>query len=152
MLSVFLAASTAATTEGNGWGGKLPIIPHPAELIIGIVFFIIVYWAVNKYFVPRFEAMYAERTASIEGGMAKAEEAQAEAEAALQEYRSQLAEAQAEAGRIREQARTEGAQIKAELREQAQAEAREARLGPRIRCPARTRRTPTAPARPGSDR
>jgi F-type H+-transporting ATPase subunit b len=121
MLSV-IAASTAAA-EDNGWGGKLPIIPHPAELIVGIIFFVIVYWAVSKYFVPRFETMYAERTASIEGGMAKAEEAQAEAEAALHEYQSQLQEAQAEAGRIREAARTEGAQIKAELREQAQAEA-----------------------------
>lgn len=121
MNAVFVAA--AAAEEDNGWGGKLPIIPHPAELIIGLVFFVIVYWAVAKYVVPRFEAMYAERTAAIEGGIEKAEAAQAEAAAALHEYQEQLSQARAEAGRIREEARAEGAQIVAEMREQAQAEA-----------------------------
>jgi F-type H+-transporting ATPase subunit b len=116
-----MAATT--TEEDNGWGGKLPIIPHPAELIIGLIFFAIVYWAVAKYVVPRFEAMYTERTAEIEGGIEKAAEAQAEASAKLEEYQAQLNDARAEAGRIREEARTQGAQIVAEMREQAQAEA-----------------------------
>jgi F-type H+-transporting ATPase subunit b len=119
--ALFLAADSSE--GGNGWGGKLPIIPHPAELIVGLVFFAIVYWAVAKYFVPRFEAMYAERTAEIEGGIEKAEQAQAEAAAALGEYQAQLADARAEAGRIREDARAQGAAIVAEMREQAQAEA-----------------------------
>lgn len=121
MNGLILAAST--TQEDNGWGGKLPIIPHPAELIIGLVFFAVVYWAVAKYFVPQFEAMYAERTATIEGGIEKAREAQAEAAAALEQYRAQLADARGEATRIREDARAQGAQIIAEMREQAQAEA-----------------------------
>jgi F-type H+-transporting ATPase subunit b len=69
------------------------------------------------------EAMYAQRTAAIEGGMEKAEKAQAEAEAALEEYRAQLADARAEAARIREDARSEGARILAEMRERAGAEA-----------------------------
>jgi F-type H+-transporting ATPase subunit b len=121
-VNALLLASTS-TEPDNGWGGKLPIIPQPAELIIGLIFFAIVYWAAAKYFVPRFEAMYTERTAEIEGGIAKAEQAQAEATAALQEYRAQLSEARAEAGRIREEARAQGAQIIAEMRDQAQAEA-----------------------------
>jgi F-type H+-transporting ATPase subunit b len=121
--AVFAEAAETTSEEGNGWGGQLPIIPHPAELIVGLVFFAIVYWAVRKYVVPRFEEIYAERTAAIEGGIAKAEQAQAEAAAALQEYQEQLASARAEAGRIREEARTEGAAIVAEMREQAQAEA-----------------------------
>ena len=120
---VFAATLTAAAQEDNGWGGKLPIIPHPVELIIGLIFAGIVYWAMAKYVVPRFEKMYAERTAAIEGGMAKAEEAQAEAEATKREYERLLAEAHAEAARVREQARAEGSQIIAELRERAQAEA-----------------------------
>jgi F-type H+-transporting ATPase subunit b len=118
-----LLIAAASTEEDNGWGGKLPIIPHPSELIIGLIFFAVVYWAVAKYVVPRFEAMYAERTAEIEGGIEKAEAAQAEASAALEEYKAQLAEARAEAGRIREEARAQGAQIVAEMREQAQNEA-----------------------------
>ncbi len=115
----------AAETEpqATGWGTKAPIIPHPGELIIGLIFFAIVYWAVAKYVVPQFEKMYAERTAAIEGGMEAAAEAQKEAAAALGEYREQLATARAEAGKIREDARAQGAQIVAEMREQAQAEA-----------------------------
>jgi F-type H+-transporting ATPase subunit b len=113
----------ATTTEDNGWGGKLPIIPQPAELIVGLVFFAIVYWAVAKYLVPRFEAIYAERTAEIQGGIDEAKQVQEEANAALAEYKAQLAEARGEATRIREEARAQGAQIIAEMREQAQAEA-----------------------------
>nr|WP_269810868.1 F0F1 ATP synthase subunit B [Kineosporia rhizophila] len=101
----------------------MPIVPHPSELILSLVFFAIVYYVMKKYVVPRLEAVYAERTAEIEGGIEKAAQAQAEAAAALDEYQSQLAEARAEAGRIREEARTQGAQIVAEMREQAQAEA-----------------------------
>jgi F-type H+-transporting ATPase subunit b len=106
-----------------GWPAKAPILPHPAELIIGLIAFGILYWIVATKVVPRFEQVYAERTAAIEGGMKKAEEAQAEAAAALEEYRAQLAEARGEAARIREDAREEGAQILAEMRTQAQAEA-----------------------------
>ncbi len=117
------AAVLVAAADSNGWGGKVPIIPQPAELIVGLVFFGIVYWAVRKYVVPRFEEMYAERTAAIEGGIAKAELAQAEAAAALHEYQDMLAQARAEAGRIRVEAQAEGATIIAELRERAQEQA-----------------------------
>jgi F-type H+-transporting ATPase subunit b len=123
--ALFLAATstTSSTATPNGWGGTLPIIPHPAELIVGLVFFGIVYWAMAKYVVPRLEAVYAERTAAIEGGIEKAERAQAEAAAALEQYRGQLAEARGEATKIREKARAEGVQIIESMREQAKAEA-----------------------------
>jgi F-type H+-transporting ATPase subunit b len=119
-----LAAETAETEDqATGWGTQLPIVPHPAETITGLIFFLIVLWVYWKYVVPRFEAMYAERTAAIEGGIEKAQEAQAQATEALHRYEAQLAEARAEAGQIREEARGQGAQIVAEMREQAQAEA-----------------------------
>ncbi len=120
---LILAAEAEHGEQATGWGTKAPIIPHPGEVIIGLVFFAIVYWAVAKYVVPQFEKMYAERTAAIEGGIEKAEEAQKEAAAALDEYKEQLANARAEATKIREDARAQGAQIVAEMREQAQAEA-----------------------------
>lgn len=93
------------------------------ELIAGFIFFAILYWAVAKYVVPRLEKAYADRTAAIEGGMHKAEEAQKEAEAALEEYKAQLADARAEASRIREEAKVQGSAIIAEMRTQAQTEA-----------------------------
>jgi F-type H+-transporting ATPase subunit b len=119
-LPVFEAA---APQTKDYWSSAYPIIPHPGELIFGIVAFVVLYLIVARKVVPRLEAMLAERTAAIEGGLAKADQAQAEANAALEDYKHQLAEARGEATRIREEARAQGAQIIAEMREQAQAEA-----------------------------
>jgi F-type H+-transporting ATPase subunit b len=100
-----------------------PVFPHPSEIILGLVAFLLLLWVLQKYALPRFESLYKERTEKIEGGIKKAEEAQAEAEKALQSYQSQLAEARAESARIRDDARLEAEQIKEELRTQAQEEA-----------------------------
>ncbi len=116
-----LAPVTAA--EDVGWPEALPLLPHPAEIIIGIIAFGILYWIFSSKVVPRMEAMYEERAAAIEGGMAQAELAQAEARAALEKYNAQLAEARTEANEIRESAREQGASIVAEMRSQAQSEA-----------------------------
>lgn len=99
-----------------------PVIPHISELILGLVAFLLLLWIMQKFVSPRFEALYSERAAKIEGGIERAEQAQAEAQKALDEYKAQLAEARAEAARIRDDARAEGTQIVEELREQAQAE------------------------------
>jgi F-type H+-transporting ATPase subunit b len=118
-----LMTSVLAQAEDNGWGGKLPIIPQPAELIIGLLFFAVAYWAVAKFVVPRFEELFAQRTAAIEGGIKKAEVAQAEAAEALQQYRGELAEARAERTRIIQQASEEATTVAAEIRQRAQEEA-----------------------------
>jgi F-type H+-transporting ATPase subunit b len=101
-----------------------PLIPNLTELIVGLVTFGIIFFALWKVLVPRLNQTLAERTDKIEGGLQRAEEAQAEANATLGKYREQLAEARHEAARLREQAREQGAQIIAEMREEAQAEAR----------------------------
>jgi F-type H+-transporting ATPase subunit b len=100
-----------------------PLLPAWTEVILAVVFIIFLTVVIARFVVPRFEATYAERTAAIQGGMEKAEKAQEEAEAALKQYQAQLAEARSEAAKIREDAKTQGTQIIAELREQAQAEA-----------------------------
>ena len=100
-----------------------PLVPHLAEIILGIVVFLILVYLVRKFVVPNFEKAFAQRTAAIEGGMQKAEAAQAEAKAALEQYNTQLGEARHEAARIREDAREQGAQILAEMRAEAQSEA-----------------------------
>jgi F-type H+-transporting ATPase subunit b len=99
-----------------------PLFPALPEMIAAVVFALLLTVVIGRYVVPRFEATYAERTAAIQGGLEKAEQAQEAAEAALQQYNAQLAEARTEAAKIREDAKTQGAQILAELREQAQAE------------------------------
>jgi len=100
-----------------------PLTPHVAEIVLGIVVFLILWRLVAKFVVPNFEKTFTQRTAAIEGGMEKAEQAQAEAKAALEEYTTQLAGARHEAARIRENAREQGAAIIAEMRTQAQTEA-----------------------------
>ena len=103
--------------------GESPLALHWAEFIAAIVFAGLITVVVSKVVMPRFEATYAERAEAIQGGMEKAEKAQQQAEAALREYEQQLSDARTEAGRIREDAKTQGTQIIAEMREQAQAEA-----------------------------
>ena len=49
--------------------GPGPLMPHPAELIFGLVTFAILYWIFSTKVVPKMEAIYEERTAAIEGGM-----------------------------------------------------------------------------------
>ncbi|MFS3129922.1 F0F1 ATP synthase subunit B [Nocardioides sp. Bht2] len=100
-------------------GGELnPLIPHPIEIILGLVMFAILFFAAKKFIVPNFEATFAERTTAIEGGLAAAETKQAEADAKLADLEAQLSEARHEAARIREEAREQGAAIVAELRAQ----------------------------------
>ena len=116
-------ASVIASGEGPGWPSAMPLLPHPAEIIVGLVAFGILYWVFKSKVVPSMEALYEARAAAIEGGMKQAEEAQEQAQAALEQYNAQLAEARAEANRIREGAREEGASIVAEMRGVAQSEA-----------------------------
>jgi F-type H+-transporting ATPase subunit b len=101
-----------------------PLIPSGPELIVGTICFLLVFGILGKMLMPRITKTLAERTELIEGGLAKSQEAQAEASELLDRYREQLAEARHEASRLREEAREQGAQIIAEMREQAQTEAR----------------------------
>ena len=118
MITYLAAQETPAEETPN------PIIPHVPEIIVGLIAFGILYYFLKKYVIPLFERTFAERTAAIEGGIEKAEHAQAEAQRLLEQYRAQLAEARHEAAKLREQAREQGAAIIAEMREQAQTEAR----------------------------
>ena len=74
-----------------------PLIPHPVEIVLSIVVFAILFYAVKKFVVPSFESTFAERTTAIEGGLAAAETKQAEADAKLAELEKQLADARHEA-------------------------------------------------------
>ena len=97
---MYLAAET-------GWGTKAPIIPHPAELIVGFLAFAVLYWVIAKYVVPRFEETFRQRRDEIEGGIERAERAQAEADQARAQYTASLAEARSEAARLRTEAQAE---------------------------------------------
>lgn len=101
-----------------------PLVPQLPELIIGAIAFLIVFAVLARVLMPRIQQTLAARTEAIEGGIKRAEDMQAEAEQVLNQYREQLADARQEASRLREQAQEQGAQIIADMRETAQAEAR----------------------------
>lgn len=101
-----------------------PLLPTWPELIIGIICFVLVFGVLGKMLVPRITKTLQERTDKIEGGLARAAEAQDEANKALKDYQDQLADARHEAARLREEAKEQGAQIIADMRKQAQAEAK----------------------------
>jgi F-type H+-transporting ATPase subunit b len=92
------------------------------ELVIGIVCFAILVFVLGKYAWPMFEKAYAARTEAIEGGIAKAEQAQSEAAAALERYNQQLAGAREEAAKIREDARLQAQAIHDDMLAKARAE------------------------------
>lgn len=99
-----------------------PLVPDLTELIIGAVSFLIVFGLLGRVLLPRISKVLAERTDAIEGGLHRAEEAQEEAKRTLDQYRAQLADARHEAARLREEAKEQGAQLKAELRAEGEAE------------------------------
>src|SRR5260221_511153 len=126
---LYLAASTPGT-PGNPYTvhilnvgalvyGLAAIGPG---IIIGLIAFFIVFGALAKVLLPRIQKTLEERTDAIEGGLERAKETQDQATHLLEQYRAQLADARHEAARLREEAREQGAQIKAELRAEGEAQ------------------------------
>lgn len=114
------ALVTYAAEEG---ATSNPLIPAWYDIIWSGVCFIVILVLFWVYALPRMKKLLDERSAAIEGNIAKADEAQRKAEAALEEYTAQLADARREAGEIRDAAREDGKKIVAEAREGAVAEA-----------------------------
>ena len=100
-----------------------PLLPKPAELIVGAIAFGLLFLVLRKFVTPMFEKAFAARTEAIQGGIEKAERAQLEAAKALESYTAQLADARGEAAKIREEARVQGAAIIEDLRGKAVEEA-----------------------------
>jgi len=122
MSAAALTAGGLAAAEGKPAGIQL-LLPESFDIFWSTVVIVIIAVAFYRFVLPKFQAVLDERTAKIEGGIAKAEAVQAEAETALERYTQELAQARAEAARIREDARGEGSAIVTELRAKASAEA-----------------------------
>lgn len=115
--AVILAATE--TTEAP----PSPLLPAIYDIVWSAVIFLVILIAFWKIFLPKLYVMLDERSAAIEGNIAKADEAQAQAEAALQQYTAQLASAREEAAQIREAARQDATKIVAQAKEDATSEA-----------------------------
>jgi F-type H+-transporting ATPase subunit b len=89
------------------------------ELVLGLLAFFVVLWALNKFALPGIRKALDERSAAIEGGIARSEEREAQAQALLEQYQAQLAEARTEAAQIRAQAPADRTAIIEEARREA---------------------------------
>ncbi len=118
-----LKALVTLAAEPAGEEAHNPLLPAAYDIIWSLVCFVIIIFVVWRVALPRMAKLLDERSAAIEGNIAKADEAQRQAEAALEQYTAQLAEARREAGEIRETATQDGRQIVAEAKETASAEA-----------------------------
>ena len=107
-----IASEEVTNPIGLPWG----------EVLIGAIGFALLLVVLGRFVWPMFEKAFAARTKAIEGGIAKAEEAQNEAKAALDRYNQQLAGAREEAAKIREDARTQAQSIRDDMLAQAHAE------------------------------
>jgi len=108
-----IASEEVTNPIGLPWG----------EVLIAAIAFALLLIVLGRFVWPQFEKAYAARTKAIEGGIAKAEEAQNEAKAALDRYNQQLAGAREEAAKIREDARAQAQSIRDDMLSTAHAEA-----------------------------
>lgn len=98
-------------------------LPETYDIVWSLIILIIVAAFFYKFFLPRFQSIFDERTAKIEGGLAKAEQAQKDAEEAKKKYQAQLSTSRVEASKIRDDARAEASHIIADARSRAESEA-----------------------------
>src|SRR6478736_39799 len=82
-----------------GEGEPSPLAVEWVEVILALVVFGLLFFAIKKFVVPNFEKTFADRTAAIEGGLQAAETKQAEADAKLAELEQQLGDARHEPAR-----------------------------------------------------
>ncbi len=50
-----------------------PVLPHTSEIIIGLIAFLLLLFVMTKFVKPRFEKLYEERAAKIEGASSSSE-------------------------------------------------------------------------------
>jgi F-type H+-transporting ATPase subunit b len=99
------------------------LTPPVAELLVGFIAFLVFFFFVWKWVLPRVNQVLEERRAQIQGNLEKAETTRGEADQLLDEYRSQLAGAREEANRIIEDARQTADQVRKDIQAKAEAEA-----------------------------
>lgn len=103
--------------------GIMLFVPKVYDIVWSAIILVIVALFFYKFFLPKFQAVFDERAAKIEGGIAKAEQAQKDADEAKAKYEPQLSNARVEASKIRDDARAEASHIVADARSRAEADA-----------------------------
>lgn len=110
-----------AVEEGVAEG--IELLPETAELIWGLVAFLILMGLMLKFVFPKLNQTLAERATAIQGKMEEADSKLNEAEAAKASYEASIADARGEATRIIDEAKTTAESLRADIVAKAEAEA-----------------------------
>jgi len=105
--------------------GLALVLPEPAELIWGLVSFIIVLGFLSKVAFPKIKQALEAREQQIQGDLESAESAKSEAATVLEDYKKQVADAKSEANRIIEEGRQSAETVRKELVAKAEKEAQQ---------------------------
>ncbi|RSX55286.1 F0F1 ATP synthase subunit B [Bifidobacterium samirii] len=111
---------TLAEEEVNGIA---LFIPELYDIVWSLIILVVIALFFYKFFMPKFNAIFDERAAKIEGNIVKAEQARKDADAAKAKYEAQLNTARVEASKIRDDARAEASHIIADARSRAESDA-----------------------------
>lgn len=109
--------------EEAGEGGGLNLLPDTAELIWGLVAFLLLFAVLRKFAFPKLNATLDERASLIQGRIDQAGQAEEQAERLRRQYEEQLAQAREEAGRIIDEARGQAERLRADIVAKAEEEA-----------------------------
>ena len=123
--AVALAAPSLALAEENSDLGIGILIPNLSEFIPALIAFLVIWVVLAKFAWPMIVGMLDKRQETIKNNLDEAEAAKIEAQRSLEEYKKQLADARREAAGIVDEARRAGEQVKADIKDQAQAKADE---------------------------
>lgn len=116
MKLIYLAA------EQGGQEG-IELLPEQAELIWGLVAFILLFLIMRKFAFPKLNQVLEDRGAAIQGKMEEADAKLAEAELSKRQFEASLTDARGEANQIIEDAKATAESLRAEIVAKAEAEA-----------------------------
>ena len=117
-------------------------IPEVYDIVWSLIILVIVAVFFYKFFMPKFNAIFDERAAKIQGNIAKAEQARKDADEAKAKYEAQLSTARVDAAKIRDDARAEASHIIADARTRAESDAAQITSRPSSRSRARSAHLP----------
>ena len=122
MLATIASILTQAEEHTEEVSEVKDFYPEPAELIVGLLAFAVLFFFTWKWVLPRFKQVLEERREKIQGEMEKAEATRTEAEKLQEDYRKQLAGARDDANKIIEEARATAEQLRRDLQARAEEE------------------------------
>jgi F-type H+-transporting ATPase subunit b len=102
---------------------SLQLTPDFAELLWGLVSFVLLFILLWRFALPAMNRMLEERRARIQGQLEEAEQIRTEAEGLRRQYQAQLRDARSKADEIIEQATGDAARVRAQKVAEAEEEA-----------------------------